>query len=500
MPFVVKTANGRHRFQRPIPPEIRSAFGGKAYWVEALSPHPGVPGTLDEREAYRLSIPVLARVEAQFEAARRGEWPPMSEAMTTATIRDWQSQRRTYVRDIFTEEDASASLREFIQARGLPGLDPRGGNFQRLVNAALYPYPMPIMLAAQAPSARPVRPDREPVGPENPSISSVLAAYLADRHLEEKSKEARGVALAVARFIAIHRDIGIRSITRADAAEFRATLQKLPRRNGGELTEKSVNTYVNWINALCNWAIKRYLWDWSSPFRGLAPKDKRRDAARAYLAYSPDELRTIFASEVFASASIDPRERDERFWLPLLAIHQGRRLDEIGTRLVRDVGHDRASGITYMNVSLETPEQSVKNLGSLGQYPIHEELIRLGFLEYVAGLKARGETRLFPQVTSTPGNPATGAFSQWWTRYRRKIGITGERKKFHSFRSNWTQTARNAGVPKDIRFALAGRETGDTETVHYGGSGFALTLLAAELCKVRFDIDLSRLYVKAEAT
>jgi hypothetical protein len=138
-------------------------------------------------------------------------------------------------------------------------------------------------------------------------------------------------------------------------------------------------------------------------------------------------------------------------------------------------------------------------VGSLNAYPIHPELVRLGFLDYVAGLRRQKETRLFPRVkTENPEkNTATSGFSQWWTRYRREIGITGDRKKFHSFRSNWTQSARNAGVTREHRFHLAGREIGDVESDSYGGDGFALSVLAPELAKVKYDvINLSQLYVK----
>jgi hypothetical protein len=72
-----------------------------------------------------------------------------------------------------------------------------------------------------------------------------------------------------------------------------------------------------------------------------------------------------------------------------------------------------------------------------------------------------------------------------------------ERKTFHSFRSNWTQAARNVGITKEHRFHLAGREIGDVESDSYGGDGFALSVLATELTKIKYAmIDLSRLYVK----
>jgi hypothetical protein len=259
--------------------------------------------------------------------------------------------------------------------------------------------------------------------------------------------------------------------------------------NGGKLASKTWKSQINWMNALSNWAAVQYEWgaDWVSPFRKLAPKNKRKDAERRYLAYSPEELRTIFSSRIYASAPLDPRERDVEFWLPLLAIYQGRRVGEITNRLTGDIQRDPLNGIDYINVVMSKDQQQ-KNVGSLGQYPIHPELIRLGFLLYVNERKARGDTRLFPRVRSS-----------WWGNYREETRITEERKVFHSFRSNWTQTAKNAGVPKELRNALAGRIIGDTEETHYGSEeGYALTLLLPELRKVQFYLDLSRFHVKAE--
>ncbi len=42
-------------------------------------------------------------------------------------------------------------------------------------------------------------------------------------------------------------------------------------------------------------------------------------------------------------------------------------------------------------------EKSVKTKGSMRVVPIHSELIRLGFLDYHAGMKQAGQTRLFRQ-------------------------------------------------------------------------------------------------------
>lgn len=503
MPFVVRTANGRHRFQRPIPLELRRAFEGKAYWIRTLSPVRDGFGTLDPHEAERLSIPVLAECEAQFEAARRGEWPPVSDERIGEVLQEWRTARAGagWTARLNTDEE---SLGQFVTHRGILGFDLMGGNFRKLVAATEHKFPI-YEAATRSPLVLSVPEiERSPVNEQNPGINSVLADWLADKVLEPKSKRARGMELAVRLFVECHGDIGMRSITREDAIKFKKHLREMPRRNGGKLTDTTVRSYLGWLNALANWVIDEHGWETLSPFRNMAKKDRQKATANAYLEWTPDQLKILFTSEDFANAPLDPRERNHRFWLPLFAIYQGRRVDEIGTRLISDVRE--FDGIPYINVAREVDGQSTKSPSSINAYAIHPELIRLGFLEYVAAQKARGESRLFPDVVSTPGNNATNGYSQHFTRYRRKIGLgnkppsdakSRERRNFHSFRSNWTQIASIVGMRGEIRYALAGRDIGDTEKDHYGGKRFALTELAQELAKIKYpEIDLSRLYVR----
>ena len=94
------------------------------------------------------------------------------------------------------------------------------------------------------------------------------------------------------------------------------------------------------------------------------------------------------------------------FWLPLLGIFSGARLNELAS--VEDVKLDTASGVRFATV-IEDEEagRGVKTEHSLRAVPVHPELVRIGFLEFVEHVRAAGglSARLF-----SPAHPE----SQGW--------------------------------------------------------------------------------------
>jgi integrase len=102
----------------------------------------------------------------------------------------------------------------------------------------------------------------------------------------------------------------------------------------------------------------------------------------------------------------------------------------------------------------------LKTKQSARAIPVHSQLIELGFITFVAsGAKARGERAwLFPQVA--PGTTGARAYSKWFGRYIGAQGVTDTAKVFHSFRHNFTDALRIAGVADDVARALVGHTQG----------------------------------------
>ena len=70
--------------------------------------------------------------------------------------------------------------------------------------------------------------------------------------------------------------------------------------------------------------------------------------------------------------------------MPLLGLFTGARLGELALLLASDVSIDEASGVSAISIA-DDPSigRSLKTRASRRTVPVHPELIRLGFLEYV---------------------------------------------------------------------------------------------------------------------
>jgi DNA invertase Pin-like site-specific DNA recombinase len=94
-------------------------------------------------------------------------------------------------------------------------------------------------------------------------------------------------------------------------------------------------------------------------------------------AWTHEELKTLFGSEVWRGPSVT---RDARFWLPLLALFHGCRLEEFADLYRRDI--DNSNGITFVRLTDEEGRR-LKNNNATRNVPLHPELVRLGFLDHV---------------------------------------------------------------------------------------------------------------------
>ena len=222
-----------------------------------------------------------------------------------------------------------------------------------------------------------------------------------------------------------------------------------------------------------------------NPVRGVRlPKGRLEKKAR--MPFDKEDLRKIFNAGVFTEGERPKAGAgDAAYWLPLIALFTGARMSEIGQLRVNDIRVE--DGIKYFNITDEGEDSDIKTESSRRRVPIHPELIRLGFLNYVAGVSKGGAERLFPDIKTDRMGVLTGNWSKWWGRYMRKtIGITDKRKVFHSFRHTFKDACRAAGIGQEIHDALTGHADGHNEGRSYGAEPHPLRPLADDIRKVRY--------------
>jgi integrase len=342
----------------------------------------------------------------------------------------------------------------------------------------------------------------------------------------KKSKNPRPYALreftyAINRFTELHGDMPVQAITRKTVREFREALQQMPVGRAGNLRRATLPELVVWskdhpeaqkvspatVNKLLGAAQAIAVWarnnglipdeiPWADPFSRM----RLEEAEPGREPWETAELRVLFGSPVFTEG-VRPKAGggEAAFWIPLLGIFTGARLGELAPLTVADVVKDDATGIRTISI-VEDPEQGkrLKNRVSRRVIPVPPELVRLGFLDFVEKAKReRGrDARLFPLLSPGPRGGYGEAWSKWFGRYIRSLGITNEDRVFHSFRHGFKDALRAAGVSEDINDGLTGHAGGNSVARGYGAKDmmrrFGLPALADAVSKVAYPgLDLS---------
>ncbi len=114
--------------------------------------------------------------------------------------------------------------------------------------------------------------------------------------------------------------------------------------------------------------------------------------------------------------------------------------------------------------------KKLKTKASQRVVPIHDELVRLGFLKFVEDVRERdGEKAfLFPLVAPDKGRAGVKAWSKWFGRYLRAQGVTDTAKVFHSFRHGFKDALRRGEVNQELHDALTGHAQNSTVSGGYG--------------------------------
>jgi integrase len=233
--------------------------------------------------------------------------------------------------------------------------------------------------------------------------------------------------------------------------------------------------------------------------------------------FTIDELNRLFRAPLYTGCVDDERNyrkpgelrpKRGRFWVPLLALFHGTRCNEACQIHTADVKN--REGITFISIREEQEDggktdKKLKTKQSRREVPLHPELMRLGFADFVE--QRRQDTaspHLFPELTPGHKGYFSDAFSKWFSRF---VTITlGDacKARMHSFRHKFRDATRAARLPSETVALLAGWEEGEgpanRQMNQYGrGSGFLRTL-AEDLAKVEYPgLDLSHLHAMPNA-
>lgn len=391
-------------------------------------------------------------------------------------------------------------------------------------------YENQIVINETLKSRKPQKPDM--------TLSEIVEAYNQTPSRDNTSKETKERVASKMNLLAdiIGKDKVIRQITADDLQELLYTIPFIPSRFGSgktanktiqqaikmakvdetlpRLSVKTQNDYIQTLSSVFMWAKQKKFID-ENPFDEveMPAQDIRAKQGDKYLPFSITQLQAIFNIPVYRgcknnrSGRLKPGEkifRDAYFWVPLLGLYTGARLNEICQLVLDDICIKEEIHIININ---DTDGKKVKTIAGIRNVPIHPVLLKLGFLEYVEQQrkdKYNKLKRLFPELKLNSRNEYSAGMSKWFNRTLDKVNETiqnpddklQEKHVFHSFRHTFRTELRNHAVPKERVVRLCGWEAKDSLDEHYG------TISMKELYKtisenIVYDgLDLSFLYVK----
>lgn len=248
-------------------------------------------------------------------------------------------------------------------------------------------------------------------------------------------------------------------------------------------------------------------------FKFAGGKKTRKKEARDL--FTDRQLTDIFSAEWFKNGH-GRRTREGKFyhyrphyyWLPLLALYTGGRINELAQLYLADVIEESEIG-AYVDFNLEGPDKlntdendepadgsasqdkSLKNVNAVRQLPLHPELLRLGLLDYVKALAATGHQRLFPELAFDAkrgyGKAATKWFNDRFLGRELEIPRDG-RRTFHSLRHHFCTAVGRVGTPQRIQQELMGHSRGKSESDVRYDKGSSLKQLAAPISKISYPL------------
>jgi integrase len=294
-------------------------------------------------------------------------------------------------------------------------------------------------------------------------------------------------------------NIEVKKISKLMVLDFRSKLMKLPANmykiypgktiqailampTVEPMSVNSVNKHIMRLNALLAYAVKEDIVTVNYA-QGVMLSDKRRN----------DEMRKVYTVEdLNAVVNNLTREqgRQERFWIPLIAMYSGMRLDEICQLYVEDV--QQVDGVWCFNVNDEK-DKKLKNAASKRVIPIHPVLITLGLKQYVKTMQKTGVPRLWMNLSWRKADGYGNAIGSWYRRFNREYISKDEGKVFHSFRHTFTNTLKQAGVSETVIAELVGHSNGGSETMGRYGKRYQPKVLLHALDKLNYQITIPKL-------
>ena len=281
-------------------------------------------------------------------------------------------------------------------------------------------------------------------------------------------------------------DQPVSDITKADIVEYKNTLFRMPSNRNkkpiylGRTIEQLREMDIPHQDLLSNTTVSNHFvkiasflaWlsendfaesNLSSPLRRVIKKDRPDSELRSE--FTDNDLNALFNNDYYFK---DKHRHQSHYWIPILALFTGARLNELCQLDRNDVVE--IDGMWCIDINRKNGKR-LKSLSSARVIPLHSILINeLFFLQFVQSNK---EIKLFPELEESPVGFGR-SFSKWFNRtYRKNVNVGQSphtRKDFHSFRHTFANHFKQLEDVQEYRVSeILGHQRGSTITYNRYG-------------------------------
>lgn len=329
------------------------------------------------------------------------------------------------------------------------------------------------------------------------TLTMVIDEFLKDGQQKWRLKSKMEVEYSLKLVVNVMGDMALNDMNRDVLKDYKSKLLKLPANfsknpkyrdktikqllaldNSKPMSLTSVNKHITWLSSMLNFALKEeYIG--RNPAIGLkVQRNSRADLER--MAYTVDDIQTVVRN-----LSWD-QKHPERYWVPLIGMLQGMRLNEICQLHCEDI--QQTDDLWCISVNDRMADKEVKNETSERIIPIHPDLVKAGLLEYVESAKQKHQ-RLWPALNKRRDGYAHD-FGKWFQQYNRKFITDEPRKVFHSLRHSFVDHLKQKRVEESLIAELVGHSTSGSMTMGRYGKRYQPKVLLEALMQLNYGVDI----------
>jgi integrase len=319
-----------------------------------------------------------------------------------------------------------------------------------------------------------IYPNRKAEKPVGMLLTSLISDYVKANEDKWTHKTKSEITSCHRLIVDVMGDVDVKTITRKMVLNFKDIMIKLPSNiykiHVGKTVQEvlmvdgivpmsitSVNKHILRLGALLGHAVKESIIQANLAQGMMIPEKRRSDEERK--AYSLEDLQSIVANL--------PRTQDrpDRFWVPLISMFTGMRLDEICQLYLEDV--QKVDDVWCISINDEK-DKKVKTVTGKRIVPVHPVLLSCGFIEYVDSLRKADVPRLWMDLRWRPSDGYSNALGKWFQVFNRRHVTDDPKKVFHSFRHTLADTLKQAGIQEVVIAEIMGHANDSMTTGRYG--------------------------------